>query len=67
MSCGFDMYSRTWPNIIFNYWMFIMGFCLPIVIIVLCYIFIIKAVAAQVMGCWYRKHKAAVTLPRAMR
>ena len=49
VSCGFDMYSRTWKNMAFCYWIFGIGFCIPVSVIIICYSVIIKAVAKQVI------------------
>ena len=48
VECGFDMYTRSWSNITYNYYMFLVGFILPVFVIIICYALIVKAVAAQV-------------------
>ena len=47
ISCTFDYLTRDVYNIIFNMCMFYCAFCFPVMIIVYCYINIIRAVNAQ--------------------
>ena len=46
-SCSFDYLSRDLRNILFNYGMFIFGFLTPVIVIMCCYIGIMRAVSAQ--------------------
>ena len=48
ISCGFDFFTQTITNKIYNHVSFYVGFVFPVVVIIMCYVMIVRAVAAQV-------------------